>query len=177
MGTTVQQTHSGEIRLTIDKNRLDVEWEEQAIMFFVQGQKLAEAQREHDRAKAVLSLKEAQLDKEIRENSDEFFGEDSKKPTETQIKNAVVMQPEYQALEKKVIDAKYDLNIADKAITALEHRKRALTLLTELYFKDYWVKGNSRTASGGMSDSEKESIRTRGARRREEESSEDNEDE
>lgn len=172
----VQQTHSGQLRLAIDKNRLDVEWEEQAIMFFVQGQKLAEAQREHDRAKAVLSLTEAKLDKEIRENTEEFFGEEAKKPTETQIKFAVSMQPEFQALEKKVIDAKYDLNIANMAITALEHRKRSLTLLTELYFRDYWVKGNSRP-NGAMTDAEKEAVRTRGARRREEEALEDKEEE
>lgn len=163
------QTKDAELRLEIDRLRLDEELVGQAVQIYTWSKKVADAQLEYDEAKAALDLADAELDRAIRDTPDQYG---IAKLTNEVVNQTILLQPDHQVSQKVVNRCKHRLGMAQAAVNGLEHRKRALTLLVDLFTKEYYSEPSRRKE---LSEEEKEAIRSRGRRRieREEMSSED----
>ena len=153
---------NGELRLEIDRLRLDDEWADQPRMFHVWALKVAEYQARYDEVKSELELMQAELGRDIRDQP-ESYGID--KVTVDAVNGMILTQGEYQVVGRKLNHASHDVQVAKAAVSALEHRKRALTMLVELWIRDYYADPRLRN----MTDDEKREVRTRGRRRAEDE--------
>lgn len=156
---------NNEVTLTIDPLRLEDEWVRHPQMVLNVGLRIADLQHEADEAKYQLDAVTADLDKEIR---DEPASYGISKLTETIVYNTIVAQPEYKAAVKKKLDAEHDLQ-KEKAISnALEHKKRALSMLVELWLREYYSDPKPRPMSANGVEFDKHAVRSRGRRREEE---------
>lgn len=133
--------------LSIDQNKLDREWTDQPKRFYDYAIKLADARADQERSKVELDLAVAELDQAIRQEPERFGIE---KITEAAVKNAILMTPRYAKYMKKVIAAKHRVDVLQAAVTALDHRKRALEKLVDLHGQNYFseprAKGENRQA-------------------------------
>ena len=153
-----------ELRLEIDRFQLEKEWVDQPAMMHAWSLQAAEAQLKYDEAKSRLEAVKARLDKEIRDSPADFgIG----KVTETVVSNAVVNQKDYQRAVREVNLARYELQIAQAAVNALEHRKRALSMLVELWVHEYYAGPHSDLTPMSEESQEfrKKAIRRRGRRK------------
>jgi len=130
--------------LTVDKDNLDLALVEQASLMYDYGLEYAEALRKRDKLKDRLDVVKAELDSEIRSNP-EGFGFD-KKPTESAIANAILLEKEYRAASERYLEACYEVNVILAAKNALEHKKSAVENLIKLYCSNYWAEGTSLPA-------------------------------
>jgi ribosomal protein L37E len=178
--SVTKQDDTPVLNLEIDRLRLDEEWSDQPKQFLIWSQQAADCQLEYDQAKAKLEVTVAEISNEIRK-SPSIFGLD--KVTEKAVELCIPLQPDHQLRVRKVNEARHALEVAKSAVNALEHRKRALTMLTELFIRDYYsdmtVKRTSKplNSDGPMSDDEKAAVRSRGRRRAEEQHDGDNDTE
>lgn len=154
---------SDKLNLAIDPNRLDNEWINHPSMVHEWAVKAADAQAEYDKSKSILDIVKANLDQEIRENPDDYG---LTKVTEVALESAVIAEPQYAAAVKRVNEARHKLQIFQAACNALEHRKRALSLLVELWIRDYYSDPKPRAITKEAEDFEKKAIRRRGRNRR-----------
>lgn len=168
MSVAPKEAATPELRLEIDRLRLDEEWTAQPKQFLVWSQTAADCQLEYDKAKAALDVTQAELSQDIRNNCS-AYGLD--KVTEKAVETCIPAQPDYQLRVKRVNEARHALEVARAAVNALEHRKRALTMLTELFIRDYYsdmtVRRTSKPINGdeSLTDDEKADVRGRGRRR------------
>lgn len=162
-----------ELKLDIDELKLDKELKIQATMVRYWSEKTAEAQAKYDEAKSKLDIVAAELNLEIRKNPDKY-GID--KLTETTINAIVITHPDHRIATKKVNEARYNLDMAKAAINGLEHKKRALTLLTELFVRDYYSTNTIEPKTQEAQNYDKERIRSAARRRRQEEDEHDEDD-
>lgn len=136
----MQQQRSDNLSMTnflaIDEHALDKEWLHQPELYFEWAEKLAKARRSHDEAKAALDLAYAETAQDIRNNPRRY---DLEKVTESAVAELVKQQKPYQDAATILADAKYKIDIYQAAVTALDHRKRALTMLVELYGLQYFA--------------------------------------
>ena len=154
-----------ELNLTIDRLRLEEEWVRQPNQYHNWAVLAADAQAEYDTAKSRLEVVKAELYRDIRDDPD---GYDLTKVTEVALNNTIPLQPEFQMAVKRVNEAKHDLEVVKAAVDALEHKKRALTMLVELWTKEYYSEIVPRIGNDNVSDFDKRAIRQRARRRREE---------
>lgn len=155
-----RMTDEVKLRLDIDKHRLDEEWAEQPNQFYYWSIKAANAQLAYDAAKSELALQAAKLDREIREDPSAFgVG----KINNDVVEAAVLQQPEYKAHQKTVGLRYNELLHYRAAVDALEHRKRALTMLVELYTREYFADSHSRKSE--LTEDEIREVRQRGQRK------------
>ena len=154
-----------ELNLSIDPLKLDQEWVRHPGHYGIWAAKVVEAQEAYDIAKSKFDLVKSQLDTGIRTDPSAYG---LAKMTEGAISSAIPSQPEYQAAEKAVIIAKKQLGLCNAVINSLEHKKRALTLLVELFIHDYYAEKHTTARPQAMSDEEKRAVRNRGRKRREE---------
>ena len=155
-----------QLRLEIDKFKLDEELVGQPMQVFLWARKTADAQLEFDEAKAELSLSYAELDKSIRDNPADYG---IAKLTETIVEQTILALPEYVVGQKRVNKARHKVAYAEAAVNGLEHRKRSITLLVELWIKEYYSDTRGRIqGSEEVSEFEKDAIRNRARRRIEE---------
>lgn len=154
--------HQQELRLEIDRLRLDDEWSNQPSQYYVWAKKVAEAQLEFDGLKSDQSLTFAELDKEIRDNPEEYG---VSKLTESVVDSTVRLQKEFIASSAALNKARYKLSVAEAAVQALEHRKRALTMLVELWIHEYYADPSFKPLTEGGEEFQKHMIRSRGGRR------------
>lgn len=125
----------------INSLKLDVEWVKHCDLVSEWSAKAAKAQYDCDVAKMLLDLAAANLDLNIRNNPN-LYG--VAKVTENAISNAILLQPEYASALGKHTDAKSRLNEAMSAMSELDHRKRAMTKLTDLWIRDYYSEMSQR---------------------------------
>lgn len=152
---------SEELRLEIDPLALDREWLGQPQQVYNWSKKAADAQLKFDQSKTELAIKRAELDREVRDNP-EVYG--INKLTETIVDMSITANPEYRTRLKAVDQAKYDLNVVNAAVEALQQRKRALQMLVELWVRQYYAD----QPTGGTEETyefEKNAVRSRGRRR------------
>lgn len=123
--------------IRIDQDSLDLEWLDQPHLVLVYSKNLAFWKKQVEIAKQEMDLIKAELDKKIRE--DPFEYEISVKVTESVVLNTIISQPDYKKAYAKYIDAKYEHNIAQAAVDAVEHRKSALENLVRLYGQQYFA--------------------------------------
>lgn len=134
--------------LSIDINRLDREWLGQPELVYVYSIKLADARRESDSLKSKLELVESSFDGKIRKNPKKY-GIESKTITESAIRACLSSIDEVIFVKRQLINKKHTIDILTAAVNALEHRKRALEKLVDLWQASYFASpmaGRSNTS-------------------------------
>jgi len=126
----------------IDRFRLDEEWVEQPNLYFRYVQLAADARQDFDEAKASASVVRAEVEMDVRENPGEHG---VAKVTEALVRAAVEASPKVQLADKKTIKARHAMDVVQGAVSALDHRKKALGDLVSLYLADYFSKPVART--------------------------------
>ena len=96
---------------------------------------LAKKKRNYDSAKSNLENVEAKLQMEIREDPSKF-GLD--KVTENAIKSALVLNEDYKKAKEQVLQAKYEMDVSQAVVNALEAKKKSLAMLVDLYLVGYF---------------------------------------
>lgn len=169
------------LRLGIDKYRLDLEWLNQPTQYYAAGERQARAQMQVNQCSTELDVLCAKLGAQVRDNPEDYG---INRLSNEVVKETIWADPRVAAVCDKINQAKYELDIAKAAVNALEHRKRALTMLVELYTKEYYADRNgareryldaadSLQTNGGVngseetpvSDFEKSAVRLRGHHR------------
>lgn len=118
------------IDIEIDKDNLEEEWIVHPSLYLHYSDQYAEAFYRKDKSKLKLDLITAELDLAIRKNPKNYGF--TSKPTESGIKNAIILDEKYQkALENYNKQSKL-LNLMTGVKTAFEHRKMALSNLVSL---------------------------------------------
>jgi len=120
----------------IDEMALDIEWLRQPELMRKYAQYAAEAKKAMDEAKERLDVGIAKLDSEIRVNPNAYG---LSKVTESAIQNTILLQPEYQKLNKAYIEARYEYDIATAVVKAIDQRKTALENLVKLLGVSYFA--------------------------------------
>lgn len=143
----------------IDKDMLDREWVNQPKLFYNYASQLADARREVEEARAGLDIIRAEVDKSIRDDPKEYDLPD--KITETLISNTIIQQSEYEKALTVLRDAKYNVDILQAAVSALDHRKSALERLVSLHGQNYFAtpKAPDEMSRRAVEDIEKDAAR------------------
>lgn len=145
--------------LEIDEGALDREWVRQPKLYFKFAMRLALARSEFDEAKADFELVKADLDSAIRDDPTEYG---LKKLTEPGVVAAMPRQGQYIKALQDINEKRRAQGILEAAVTALEHKKRALEKLVDLHGQEYFstprAPANSREAVDNM---EKQAARTK----------------
>ena len=152
------------LRLEIDPLRLEEEWQQHPSQYGYWAEEAVDAQDAMDRAKASFDRVSSTLDNDLRTNPDDYG---IKKATEGEVKTALVRQPEYIAAQDAYLKAKKEYNKAQAALASLEHRKRALSMLVELFVKDYYSDMQKHGGPHIGGDDEKRNVRRRALEREE----------
>ena len=134
-----------ETDVRIDQDRLDVEWRRQPELFLRYSELAAEARISCDRAKTALDVTIAETDARVRSAATE------RKPTETQIANTVLLDPQVRGAHDAFLAAKNRQDLLQSAVRAMEQRKDALENLVRLglagYFATPRVQGPEHSAA------------------------------
>jgi hypothetical protein len=141
--------------MSIDKGRLDEEWEQQPLKVELWGGRLVDAQEARDIIKDKLELAYAKIGGKIRANPAEYGLKD--KPTESAIQGMIIRDKEYKILRKEMLAAEKEVASLSVVMKVLEHRKRALERLQDLFFSGYWSEPRERR--GAPSEGHQESAR------------------
>jgi len=150
--------------LDINELQLDKEWVRQAPLFSNYATKLADAQKAHDTAKLELDIVEAELDRSIRSNPDDYNLE---KITENIVSAAIVLEDEYQIASNNLINAKHAVDVLKVAVNGLEHKKRALESLVKLHGQEYFASPHAREKDSEVIETmTKTSVRSGGKKKK-----------
>jgi hypothetical protein len=122
--------------IAIDPDRLDEEWVGQPALFYRYAARLANAKRMVDEMKAEMTVVEADLARKIRTDPGSYGVE---KITESAVREALVLQPDYTTANEAVIEARHAAELYGAAVTALDHRKKALENLVYLHGQSYFA--------------------------------------
>ena len=123
--------------LKVDRHNLHEEWERHPQIYMEWAEKWAKALFRRDKLKEKMELIKAKLDGQIRENP-EMFGF-TKKPTEAAISAAITKSDEYRKALNAFFKATEEVNLMASIKTSLEHRKKALEALTQLFIAGYYA--------------------------------------
>lgn len=124
------------LSLSIDENNLLLEWKTQPALMLEYGIRLADALQEEDEARAAAAIVSAKLDKEIRDNPEDFG---VAKITESAILAAVQTHPRNIEAQETLMAARCDARVYKAAVDALAHRKSALQGMTDLYLRQWFA--------------------------------------
>ncbi len=127
--------NEAKLDLSVDKNRLDDEWEGQPLLCFRYMAMLADARRDLDEAKSDFDLIKAELYREISKDP-ETFG--LAKTTEKAIESAIPTDQRHHDAQAAVIEARHAMDIVQAAVTAIEHRRKTLEYEVQLFLADYY---------------------------------------
>lgn len=122
--------------ITIDENALDIEWLDQPALVLKYSQYAAKCKQLLDLAKENIDIKRAELDQKIRKNPEKYKID---KVTETAISNAILLDEDFQEIKNEYIDKKYEAEMAQAAVWALQDKKAALENLVRLNGQSYFA--------------------------------------
>jgi len=122
--------------VNIDETALDLEWKMQPMLMMKYCAHMAHVKKALDLAIEKLDVLKAKLDKEIRLNPEKYG---LAKVTETALENTILLQPEYEEANKEYIEAKYEYEIAQAAVRAMDQKKSALENLVKLLGMSYFA--------------------------------------
>lgn len=123
-------------RIKLDPEQLDVAALEQAELFFEWAALSAQARIKMDRAKHAMECLAASLAMQCRAKPAAFKIE---KVTEIAVDNAVKQQEGYQQAMVAFLGAKEESLMLERAVEALEQRKRMLQTLVMLHGQSYFA--------------------------------------
>lgn len=147
--------------LEIDEHNLEKEWAEHSQIYYRFALELADAKTKLDEAKAQLDLVKAELDTQIRADPEKYNIE---RISEAAINNAILQQPIYKLEHKAYLKANEAVRVLEAMTRALEHRKRALQSMVELYLSNYYAE--PRLPEGSQEAYEQQAHKARVRRRR-----------
>ena len=136
MGEFEEQMTTFEQDRNIDKYALDDEWRMQPKLYFKWAEMSAKASLLVDRVKDALEVRKAQIDKAVRANPREFGIE---KVTNEALNNVAILDAEYRKLTEELIKLRYEENMFEAAVKAMEHKKQALENLVKLFLNSYYA--------------------------------------
>ena len=122
--------------LQISEYDLDVEWLNQASLFMKYAKNAADCRKYLDQKKESLELTKAELDRKIRSNPEKFKIE---KITEATITATIISHDDYRASISEFNEAKYELDIAQAAVSAMNQKKEALENLVKLHGQKWFA--------------------------------------
>lgn len=127
--------------LAIDMNLLPEQWVEQPALVLHWATQLADAVRDQDQCKRDLAVVEAGLLNEMRLDPTRFG---LVKVTDSSVAAAVQAVPDWLEANDAYIEARYRVNVLRGVVDALEHRKRALQAVTELWQRQWFADPTTR---------------------------------
>ena len=142
----------------IDELQLDKEWIRQPRLFRKYAFAVADAKLAVANRKADLDLAKADLGLKIREDP-ETFG--VKKVTDASVGAAVIVQAEYRTALRRYNKAKHGLDMLMAVVEALEHRKKALENLVQLFSMNYFAEPKEKVNNERSDFKERVKQRTR----------------
>lgn len=122
--------------IRIEDSSLDLECLEQATLFMKYAKYATETRRTYDLAKEAFEIMKADLDKKIRSDPDKFKIE---KITETVVQNTIIMQSGYRESNELLLNAKYEVDMAQNAVNAINQKKDMLEALIKLHGQSYFA--------------------------------------
>lgn len=123
----------------------------------------ADARRDMDEAKNGLEVIKAETERAVRVDP-EAHG--IAKVTEKSVEAAVVVDEGVKAAQSEVVEVRHRYDVLCAAVSALDHRKKALEKLVELFLSDYFSR--PRAAAGvkeKMDAVEQRAVRRKGRNR------------
>lgn len=127
---------SKESFLEIDIHQLHLDWCHQPKLLYEHAMKLADARMRHAEAKVELELIEAETDAEIRKRP---FAYDLEKVTEAVVRNTVIQQKNVKEAQAALIAAKHAVDVLEAAVSALDHKKKALENMVQLRLNELYA--------------------------------------
>lgn len=122
--------------LQVDPNQLDLDAVTQGELFFKWAERAVEAKARVDKKKLALDITQAELQTCCREKPEKFG---LVRVTEGAINAAVQIHKEYVEAYEKYLDARSDSALLDKAVMAMEMRKRMIEVLITLHGQEYFA--------------------------------------
>lgn len=119
----------------LDPNRLDEEWCNQPRLYHAYATKLAHARKTHEEAKASRDIVSAEIEMDVRKNPEKYG---LAKITEESVKKAVTLSSRYALANQEVIETRHDMDVVQAAVDTLDHRKKALENLVQLWSQNYF---------------------------------------
>lgn len=120
----------------IQHDALDVEWLGQPQLMRRYTKHAADKKAEMDRAKELVDFTKAELDKEIRLEPEKFG---ITKITESVVLNTILMCKIYKNVMEDYIECRYEHQVAQGVVTAIDHKKTALESLVKLHGQQYFA--------------------------------------
>lgn len=154
----------------IDVNALDQELLRQAQIYHSYAADLADAGKERREAEDALAVTEAEAELEIRENPEDFG---LNKITEALVKSAVKTHPEVKKARRGVNILKHQEDVHGAACRAMDHKKRMLEKLVELFLADYFAAPRTTSGREAQTSASKTQARSRARKRRREREDDD----
>lgn len=125
-----------EVDISIDGKALDLEWLDQAPRYMRYSSELADARDRLARAERRQDVVEAEANDRARKR---LTVPDQKAPTVDAIRAAVVMDEEVRKNMDNILALKHNVDILAAAVSAFDHRKRALENLVTLHGQQYFA--------------------------------------
>lgn len=127
-----------QLDLNIDPGHLDVECVRQGDLFFKWAERSVEAKARVDRLDLRCEVTEAKLQAEIRLRPS-AFGLDPDKVTEAGVKAAVIRSQRLRDVKVTHLEAKKEAALLEKAVTAMDVKKRMIESLVTLHGQNYFA--------------------------------------
>jgi hypothetical protein len=128
--------------IEIDGDRLDEEWMSQPTLYYDFAVRLAESKAALVEAKANVDVVRAEISLKIRNDPAKYA---VAKLTEKSLEERVEMHARVREAEAAHNQARLDTDILQAAVTALDHRKKALESLVYLHGANYHSEPKART--------------------------------
>jgi hypothetical protein len=122
--------------IAIDETALDVEWLEQPRLMLRYTTHAAAAKQQLDEAKEKLDIVTAKLDADIRTSPGDYG---ISKLTESAIQGAITLSTVYQDALQTYNKTRYEHEMAQAAVRAMDQRKTALENLVRLLTASYFA--------------------------------------
>ena len=120
--------------LQISPDSLDVEFLRQPALYMKYAEESAKAKDRLARAKETLEVTRAEIDKAIRLTPSEYGVE---KVTEGAITSTLLQLPQYQNANEAYLKAKYEADLLQAAVIAMDQKKSSLEQLARLTVAGY----------------------------------------
>lgn len=114
----------------IDPDELDVEWIAQPQLVYAYKREVVIAEKERDEIWENLKVIKSRLIKEVKQNTSKITG--------PEIEAYYRTHKDHKEAKQDLIDANYDLSMAENAFWAIQNRKSALENLVQLLTMDYF---------------------------------------
>jgi hypothetical protein len=138
-----------------DLHALHKEWHRQPKLYHKYAMMLVDAKAALDAAEAQLALRQADLDGGIRARPERYGLE---KITEGAIKALILTDGQFQNDQQAVADCQRRVGELQVAVQTLDHRKKALENVVQLWLADYF---SEPTVRDGAATKEKARMRRR----------------